>query len=91
MESAAKGSGTAYDAFKKLGVSVLDSGGQMKDAETIFLETIDALGEVKNATEQDQLAMDIFGKVQLLLPGSLMPEAREWRLIRKRRKNWEGL
>ena len=69
MESAAKGSGTAYDAFKKLGVSVLDSGGQMKDAETIFLETIDALGEVKNATEQDQLAMDIFGKSAASLTG----------------------
>lgn len=69
MESAAKGSGTAYEAFKKLGVSVLDSSGQMKDAETIFLETIDALGEVKNATEQDQLAMDIFGKSAASLTG----------------------
>lgn len=69
MESAAKGSGTAYEAFKKLGVSVYDSSGQMKDAETIFYETIDALGEVKNATEQDQLAMDIFGKSAASLTG----------------------
>lgn len=69
MESAAKGSGTAYDAFKELGISVTDSGGQMKDAETIFLETIDALGNVENATKQDQLAMDIFGKSAASLTG----------------------
>lgn len=53
---------TTQDAFKKLGVSVTDSKGRMKETETVFWQAIDALGKVANETERDQIAMTIFGK-----------------------------
>lgn len=50
------------NAFKKLGVSVTDSKGRMKDTETVFWQAIDALGKMKNEAERDQIAMTLFGK-----------------------------
>ena len=50
------------EAFAKLGVSVTDSTGKMRSNEDVFWDIIDALGEVDNATERDQLAMQLLGK-----------------------------
>lgn len=69
MASASSGSGSAADAFKKLGLSVTDANGEMKSAEQMFYETIDALGKIKNSTEQDQVAMQVFGKSAFELAG----------------------
>ena len=49
-------------AFETLGISVRDSSGNLKDAETVMWEAIDALGNVENQTERDSLAMTLFGK-----------------------------
>ena len=50
-------------AWQQLGVSVRDaSTGEMRPAIDVFYDAIAALGEVKNETERDQLAMDLFGK-----------------------------
>lgn len=58
-----KKSMTGHDeTWKKLGISVKDADGNMRDVRTVFFETIDALSRVKNETEKDQLAMDLFGK-----------------------------
>lgn len=62
MDSARGGSGDAAEAFKALGIKVTDSHGQLKSANDVFLQTIDALGKVKNGTEADALSMAIFGK-----------------------------
>lgn len=62
MSSAADGSGSAADAFKKLGVSVTDSNGELRDTNSVFEEAITALGSIQNETERDALAMQIFGK-----------------------------
>ena len=62
MTSARKGTGDANDAFKKLGVSVTDANGKLRDNEDVFNEVIDALGTVANETERDALSMEIFGK-----------------------------
>lgn len=62
MQTAATGTGTAAEAFKKLHVRVSDSNGKLKDNYDVFLKTIDALGKMKNETERDALAMDIFGR-----------------------------
>ena len=59
MKKNMAGSGEAFD---KLGVSVTDSSGHMRDAESVFYDTIKALSEIPNETERDQLAMEIFGK-----------------------------
>lgn len=50
------------NAFKRLGVSVTDSKGHLRDTETVFWEAIDALGKMKNETERDSIAMTIFGR-----------------------------
>ncbi|MHB1453917.1 MAG: phage tail protein [Saccharofermentanales bacterium] len=62
MSNARDGSEKFADAYKKLGVSVADSSGTLRDSETVYWETIDALGKVSNETERDALAMQIFGK-----------------------------
>ena len=62
MQKARDGSGDAAAAFETLGVRITDNHGALQDSRQIFLQTIDALGKVKNETERDALAMQIFGK-----------------------------
>lgn len=62
MQSAASGTGSAYEAFAALGVSVVDSNGHLRDAEEVFYDTVDALGAMQNETERDAYSMDIFGR-----------------------------
>lgn len=62
MELARDGSSTLTDQFGKLGIKFKDSKGNLRDANEVFYEAIDALGKVKNETERDALAMDLFGK-----------------------------
>lgn len=62
MTSAQKGTGSAHDAFEKLGISVTDANGHLRDNEDVFNEILDALGGVANETERDALAMELFGK-----------------------------
>lgn len=49
-------------AFAKIGVSVKDAHGNLRDNKDVFYEVIDALGKMSNETERDALAMQIFGK-----------------------------
>lgn len=62
LNQAQKGTGDAADAFRKLRVNIRDSRGQLKDSETLFYQVIDALGKVRNETERDALAMQLFGR-----------------------------
>lgn len=62
MDDARDGSSETAKEFQKLGVSVIDSSEQLRDADTVFYELIDALGEVENSTERDAATMAIFGK-----------------------------
>lgn len=62
MQSAAKGTGDAYEAYTKLGISVTDADGKLRDANTVYWEAIDALGKIEDETERDALGMTIFGK-----------------------------
>lgn len=62
MSSAQSGTGEAADAFNQLGVSVVDSNGNLRDNDEVFQETIAALGKMENETERDALAQKIFGK-----------------------------
>lgn len=50
------------ETWKKLGVSVTDGTGQMRSAEDVFYDTLQALSKVGNETERDQIAMDLFGR-----------------------------
>ena len=62
MLSAQQGSSTMADAFAKLGVSIEDSNGNLRNQDEVFADSIKALGEMANETERDALAMQIFGK-----------------------------
>lgn len=62
MQSAASGTGSAYEAFNSLGVSVTDADGALRNNYDVFLDVIDALGKMTNETERDALSMDIFGR-----------------------------
>lgn len=52
----------APDAFANLGVAVTDANGNMRDAESVFYDTLQALSQIQNETERDQRAYEIFGK-----------------------------
>lgn len=63
MQDTMNGTGNAKASFDELGVSVTNAvDGSMRSANDVFNETIDALGQVKNETERDAMAMDIFGR-----------------------------
>lgn len=50
------------DAFEALGVSVTNADGSMRDAESVFYDTLEALSQIENETERDQAAYEVFGK-----------------------------
>lgn len=50
------------DVFAQLGVSVRDMNGQLRDADTVFYESLEALSRIQNETERDAVAMQLFGK-----------------------------
>ena len=62
MSSAAKGTGANAEAFKKLGVSIVDSNGELRKGDDVWQDVIKALGNVGNETERDALAMQLMGK-----------------------------
>lgn len=64
-----KAMASSPDAFRELGVQITDTSGNMRSAEEVFYDTIDALRQISNATEQDQMAMQIFGKSATELTG----------------------
>lgn len=62
MQEAAAGTGDAYDAYQRLGVEITNADGSLRSAQDVFYDTIDALGEMKNKTERDALAMDLMSE-----------------------------
>ena len=57
-----KSMGGTGEAFGKIGVAVKDSTGQMRSAESVFYDTIQALSRIPNEVERDQIAYEIFGR-----------------------------
>ena len=62
MADAASGNETAAQKFTDLGVSIYNADGTLRNAEDVFYDTIDALGEIGNQTERDAAAMELMGK-----------------------------
>lgn len=59
VEEAQEKSVTGYD---KLGVSVHNMDGSLRDSEEVFWDVIDALGQMEDGTDRDLLAMELLGK-----------------------------
>lgn len=62
MYDAQTGNAAAAETFETLGVSITDSSGQLRNAEDVFYDVIDALGGVESQTERDAIAMQIMGR-----------------------------
>ena len=62
VDQAAKGTGKGAESFKKLGISVTDVNGNVKDQETIFRESLIALQNMEAGSEKAKLANDLFGR-----------------------------
>ena len=63
MAAANNGSEEMAQKFADLGISITDTTtGELRNAEDVFYELIDALGGMENQTERDATAMDILGK-----------------------------
>lgn len=62
MDEASTGTGKGADAFKALGLSAVDSSGNLKSQEQMFEETVLALQEMEDGTEKAALANELLGK-----------------------------
>lgn len=62
MADAAGGNEKLQESFAQLGVSITDADGQLRSAEDVFFDVVDALGQMGNDTERDAAAMEILGK-----------------------------
>ena len=49
-------------SLQRLGVNVENADGSLRDATDVFYDVLQALSEIENETERDQVAMDLFGK-----------------------------
>ena len=62
MYSAQTGSKSQTAAFEKLGVSITNADGSLRDSDAVWQDTISALGQMTNETERDALAQQLMGK-----------------------------
>lgn len=62
MDKARDGNEAMAESFAALGVAITDENGQLRDAESVFYDVIDALGQIENPTERDAAAMELLGK-----------------------------
>jgi TP901 family phage tail tape measure protein len=61
-ENASNGNKKMEELFSRLGVSVTDSSGHLKDMNVLLPAVADALGGVQNNTERAAIAQALFGK-----------------------------
>ena len=61
--------GSGSKTFEKLGISITDTNGEMRDSTEVWFETLEALSQVTNETERDVLAQELFGKSAASLTG----------------------
>lgn len=71
-------------AFEKLGISVKDANGNIKDQGTLFNDTLTALFEYENTTERLAIASKLFGRGAQELAPILNAGSREIEKLRQR-------
>lgn len=62
MADVQSGSETAVATWNQLGIEVMNADGSLRDAQEVFLEVIDVLGQIENVTQRDAVSMEIFGR-----------------------------
>lgn len=62
MADAANGNAAASGMFEKLGVSVTDTNGKLRDSNAVFLDVADKIAAIESPSEKTAVAMDVFGR-----------------------------
>lgn len=62
MADVQSGSETAAATWNQLRIEVMNADGSLRDAQEVFLEVIDVLGQIENVTQRDAVSMEIFGR-----------------------------
>lgn len=62
IQKVTKAMGSENSALSTLGVRTTNADGSMRDATDVWYDALEALSQVENETERDQLAMELFGK-----------------------------
>lgn len=61
--------GSGSKVFSKLGVSIKNADGSMRNATDVWYDALDALSKIENETERDAVSMELFGKSAMELSG----------------------
>lgn len=83
MDSARDGNAAAAEAFENLGIKITDTNGELRSAEDVFNDALDALRRIKNPTERDAAAMELFGKSATELNPLIETSAEDLEALRK--------
>ena len=59
---AADGNAQAIDAFTRLGIGVLDAGGNVRSTEAVLADIADAIAKVENPAERARIAFEFLGR-----------------------------
>ncbi len=62
IDGVSKGNKNAISNFKKLGISIKDSSGHLKNQEQVFEEVVAALQKLPDGVQKTKLANDLLGK-----------------------------
>ena len=62
MDAARDGNKDAAKAFEDLGIQITNADETLRNANDVFKEAIDRLGEMESGTERDAAAQELFGK-----------------------------
>jgi phage-related minor tail protein len=69
VQKLTKNMASGSDVFDTLGVSITDSEGNMRSAVDVWYDSLQALSQIGNETERDQLSMELFGKSAMDMAG----------------------
>lgn len=61
IRDAATGTGEAAEMFSLLGVNIVDQTGQLRDTESVLLDTVHALQMMANETERNAISSELLG------------------------------
>lgn len=69
IQKVTKAMGSENSVLTKLNISTTNADGSMRNATDVWYEALEALSQIDNETERDQLAMELFGKSATDLSG----------------------
>lgn len=69
IQKVTKAMGSENSVLTKLNISTTNADGSMRNATDVWYEALEALSQIDNETERDQLSMELFGKSATDLAG----------------------